>query len=141
MFKIVIPLQGGKSAQVDKDAPTLVGMKIGDKFDGSMLGLPGYTLQITGGSDKEGFPMRRDLPGTARTKALLVRGVGRKPEGKGRRRGKTVRGNRIGEDIVQVNVKIMQKGPKTVEELLGIKKEEKPEEPKEVTGAQKEPAQ
>lgn len=128
VFKIVIPLSGGKSAQVDKDIPNLAGMKIGDKFDGSMLGLNGYTLQITGGSDKEGFPMRRDLSGTARTRALLVGGVGCRHRGKGVRRSKTIRGNRIGEDIVQVNVKILQKGPKPVEELLSLKTEDKPKE-------------
>lgn len=136
MFKIVIPLEGGRSAQVDKDVPTLVGMKIGDKFDGSIIGLPGYTLQIAGGSDKEGFPMRSDLPGTARTKALLVRGVGRKCEGKGKRKGKTVRGNRIGEDIVQINLKVLQKGAKPVQEMLNIKIEDKPKKPKETKPAE-----
>jgi len=122
MFKIVIPLEKGKAAQVEKDAPALVGMKIGDKFDGSMIGLNGYTLQVAGGSDKEGFPMRRDLPGTARKKALLVGGVGCKTKGKGVRTIKTIRGNRIGEDIVQVNVKIAEKGKEKVEKLLGLEK-------------------
>ena len=133
MFKIVISIPEEKRAvQIEKDVPTFIGMKIGDRFDGSMIGLVGYTLEITGGSDKDGFPMRRDLPGTARKKVLLTRGVGCRVKGKGVRVKKTIRGNRIAEDISQVNVKIVEKKPgaKSVYELLGL---EKPEE-KEKTG-------
>ncbi|UCG95923.1 MAG: 30S ribosomal protein S6e [archaeon] len=136
MFKIVIPLEKGKAVQVEKDVPTLAGMKIGDKFDGSIIGLTGYTLQITGGSDKEGFPMRRDLPGTARKRALLTGGVGCKPKGNGTRVIKTIRGNRVGEDIVQVNLKVAEKGKEPVEKLLGLEK--KPEEGKPKEKAPKE---
>ncbi len=128
MFKIVISIPEEKRAvQIEKDVPTFIGMKIGDRFDGSMIGLVGYTLEITGGSDKDGFPMRRDLPGTARKKVLLTRGVGCRVKGKGVRVKKTIRGNRIAEDISQVNVKIVEKKPgaKSVYELLGL---EKPEE-------------
>ncbi|MCK4634581.1 MAG: 30S ribosomal protein S6e [Candidatus Aenigmarchaeota archaeon] len=129
MFKIVIPVPGEKRAvQVEKDVPTLVGMKIGERFDGSMIGLNGYVLQVTGGSDKDGFPMRRDLPGTARKRVLLVSGVGCKPKGKGIRKIKTIRGNRIGEDISQVNVKIVEKGKESVEKLLGLEKKEEKKE-------------
>ncbi len=128
MFKIVIPVDGKKAVQVEKDVPTFIGMKIGERFDGSMIGLNGYVLQVTGGSDKDGFPMRRDLSGTARKRALLVGGVGCKPKVNGIRKRKTIRGNRIGEDISQVNVKIVEKGKEGVEKLLGLEK--KPEETK-----------
>ncbi len=128
MFKFIIPLKEGKSTQIEKDAPSLTGMKMGEKFDGSIIGLTDYTLQISGGSDKEGFPMRKDLPGTGRKRALLVGGVGCKGRKKGIRIRKTVRGNRIGEDISQINIKIVEKGKKSVEELLGLEKEEKPKE-------------
>ena len=129
MFKIVIPVPGEKRAvQVEKDVPSFIGMKIGEKFDGSMIGLNGDVLQVTGGSDKDGFPMRRDLPGTARKRALLVGGVGCKPKGKGIRKIKTIRGNRIGEDISQINVKIVEKGKEGVEKLLGLEKKEEKKE-------------
>ena len=139
MFKIVVSIPEEKRAvQVEKDVPTFIGMRIGEKFDGSMIGLNGYTLEITGGSDKEGFPMRKDLPGTARKKALLTSGVGfrgKKKMKKGMRVMKTIRGNRIAEDIVQVNVKVVEKksGAKSVEELFGLEPKEKPDE-KEVKG-------
>jgi len=47
MFRFVInEPKTRKSFQADKEAPSLVGLKVGDKFDGSMLGLNGFTLQI-----------------------------------------------------------------------------------------------
>lgn len=126
VFKIVISTPDGKSYQIEKDVPTFIGMKIGQTFDGSIIGLSGYTLKITGGSDKDGFPMRKDLQGTQRKKILISGGVGYKTAGNGIRRRKNIRGNRIAEDIVQINVKVEEKKKeaKEVEELLGLKKEE-----------------
>ena len=125
-----------KSWQVEKDIPSLIGLKIGDKFDGSLIGLSGFTLQITGGSDKDGFPMRYDLTGIARKKALLTKGVGFrgiKKIGKvkykvnGMRKRKYIRGNTISADIVQVNCKVIE-GEGDIPMILGIQPKEKPKE-------------
>jgi small subunit ribosomal protein S6e len=116
-----------KSWQVEKDIPSLIGLKIGDKFDGSLMGLSGFTLQITGGSDKDGFPMRYDLAGIARKKALLTSGPGFRPTVKGLRRRKYIRGNTISADIVQVNCKIVE-GEGDIPLMLGIQPKEKPKE-------------
>ena len=78
-FRIVVSGKDGKAFQKDMEAPMLMGMKIGEKVDGAILGLNGYQLEITGGSDKEGFPMRRDIPGQARRRILLTSGSGYKP--------------------------------------------------------------
>ncbi|HEX58899.1 MAG TPA: 30S ribosomal protein S6e [Methanomicrobia archaeon] len=96
-----------------------IGKKIGDMIDGGVVGLPGYKLRITGGSDKDGFPMRPDLPGTARRRILLTTGPGYRPKERGIRRRKSVRGREISADIFQINVKIEEYGHKPVEELLG----------------------
>ena len=134
MFKLVISSpKEKKSLQVEKDVPMFIGMKIGGKFDGSMIGLNGYVLQITGGSDTEGFPMRRNLPGTARKKLLLSGGVAYKSKRNGVKKRKSVRGNTISEDISQINVKVVENGPKGIDELLGLVKEPKAEEKKEET--------
>ncbi|HIQ49875.1 MAG TPA: 30S ribosomal protein S6e [Nanoarchaeota archaeon] len=114
--------------QIERDAEFLYGKKIGDKFDGSLIGLPGYVLEITGGTDKDGFPMRPDLEGTVRKKLLLASGPGYRPKRKGVRKRKTVRGNTIAEDIAQINCKVVAYGDKPLEELLGKKEEEKKEE-------------
>ena len=127
-----------KSFQIEKEVPSLVGLKIGENFDGGVLGLPGFTLQLTGGSDKDGFPMRPDLTGTARKKALMASGPGFRSTEKGLKRRKYVRGNIISTDIMQVNCKITE-GEGDVATMLGIQpkekkeeapKEEKPAEPK-----------
>ena len=119
-FKLVIS-EGEISHQLEVEAAEskkLVGLKIGDNFDASMVGLNGYTLKITGGSDKNGFPMKKDVEGPRRIKSLLAGGIGFNPKRDGQRRRKTVRGNTISDDIVQINVIVDQKGEKNIDELL-----------------------
>jgi len=121
-FKVVVAdPEKGKSYQLEAREPgarRLVGLRIGDKFDGEITGLPGYELQITGGTDKDGFPMRADVAGSGRTSVLLSGGAGFRPRGRGERRRKRVRGCRISDDTVQINAKIVKKGAKSIEELI-----------------------
>ena len=106
-------------------ANSLIGKKIGDVIDGIFVGLPGYKLKITGGSDKDGFPMRKDLPGPRRKKLLVTKGIGFQPDKGGLRKKKTMRGNTVAPDTLQINLLITAHGLKPVAEL--IKKEEKKE--------------
>ena len=108
-----------KSYQVAKEAPALVGLKIGDKFEGSAIGLGGFTLQITGGSDKEGFPMRPEVPGSSRKRLLIHDAPGFHPHKPGERKRKLIRGNQISDSIMQVNCKIVE-GEGDVATILGI---------------------
>lgn len=119
-FKLIIS-QGENSHQLEVEAAEskkLIGMKIGEEFDAAPMGLAGYTLCITGGSDKNGFPMKKDVDGSRRIKSLLSGGVGFEPRRKGQRRRKTVRGNTISDDIVQINTIVVKKGSKSIEDLL-----------------------
>lgn len=121
-FKVVAAdPETGKSYQLEArepDSRRLVGLRIGDKFDGEIIGLSGYELQITGGTDKDGFPMRADVRGPGRTYILLSGGSGFRPRARGERRRKRVRGGRISDDIVQVNAKIVKRGEKPIDEIL-----------------------
>ncbi|MGC8982407.1 MAG: 30S ribosomal protein S6e [Desulfurococcaceae archaeon] len=90
----------------DTRTQALLGLKIGDEIDGGLVGLKGYKLVITGGSDISGFPMRPDIPGPVKKRVLLSGPPGFHPKEKGERRRKTVRGNTIAPDIVQINTKI-----------------------------------
>ena len=72
-------------------ANSLVGKKIGEEFDGIFVSLPGFKLILTGGSDKDGFPMRPDLTGQRRKKVLVAKSLGFNPKDKGVRRRKTFR--------------------------------------------------
>lgn len=119
-FKLVIS-EGKNSHQMEvpaAESKQLVGLRIGEEFDASNIGLNGYTLKVTGGSDKNGFPMKKDVDGPRRIKSLLSGGTGFKPIRDGQRRRKTVRGNTVSDDIVQISAVVAQKGKKSIEELL-----------------------
>jgi len=88
-------------------AERLIGLKIGDTVDGSIVGLKGLRLLIRGGSDNSGFPMLPSIPGPVKKRALLSSPPGFHPREKGERRRKTVRGNTISHDTVQVNTVIL----------------------------------
>jgi len=84
-------------------ANRFLGLKIGDRIDASFIGLKGKVLEIRGGSDLAGFPMRPDIPGPVKKYILLASGPGFRPRENGERRRKLVRGNTVSEDIVQIN--------------------------------------
>ncbi len=122
-FKVVIsdPKTGKAYQKVvsGANANKLIEKQIGDIINGTLVDLPpDYELQITGGSDKDGFPMRPDLPGTGRKRILLSGGVGYNPKEKGVRRRKTVRGRVISADIVQINMKVVKHGKIPLEEFF-----------------------
>jgi small subunit ribosomal protein S6e len=122
-FKVVVSdPESGKSYQrevKDEKASRISAYKLGDEFDGVLVGLVGYTLKITGGSDKAGFPMKKGVQGMKRAMILMDSGVGYKPLTAVRVR-KRVRGEKIADDIVQINTAVTKKGGKGIEELLGI---------------------
>lgn len=145
-FKFVISEpQTKKSFQTEVDqakAIGLLGKKIGDEFSGDLIGLSGYVLQITGGTDKDGFPMHPQVGGQVKKKLLLSNPPGFHPKKKGERKRKTVRGDTLSADIMQINVKVKKKGDKSIEEVFPqkakpkeekkeVKEEKKPEEKKE----------
>jgi len=122
-FKVVIS-EGENSHQIEVEAAEskkLIGLKIGEEFDASLVGLTGYKVKITGGSDKNGFPMKKDIDGQRRMKSLLSSGIGFKPKRDGERRRKTVRGNTISDETVQINTIVTEKGEKDINELLESK--------------------
>jgi small subunit ribosomal protein S6e len=90
----------------DDRTKRLIGLRIGDLFDGLIIGLKNVKLEIRGGSDNSGFPMRPDVMGGVKKKILLSGPPGFHPREKGERRRKMVRGNTITDDIVQINTVI-----------------------------------
>ncbi len=136
-FKIVISDPStGKTYQKevkDDDARKFIGLKIGDKLKGDFLELGNVELEVTGGSDYCGFPMRKDVFGSGRKKILAVGGVGIRNKEKGIKIRKTVCGNTIHAKISQINVRVLGgKAIKVKEEKPKAEKkvEEKKDEPK-----------
>ena len=116
-FKVVVSdPETGKSQSIELEehkVVPLIGRKIGETIDGAILGLRGHKLLITGGTDKDGFPMHPTIHGGIRKSILLKGGVGFKPKRKGQRKRKTLRGNVVTEEIVQINMKIIEKPKKS----------------------------
>jgi small subunit ribosomal protein S6e len=128
-FKIIVSdPETGTSRVIELEetrAVPLIGRKIGDVIDGSVVDLPGHKAQIIGGSDKDGFPMRRDVHGGVRRRVILSGGVGFNPQKEGERRRKTVRGNVITDEVVQLNMKIVEKPKQPKESKKTKEKREK----------------
>ncbi|MDY6771225.1 MAG: 30S ribosomal protein S6e [Candidatus Nanohaloarchaea archaeon] len=102
----------------DSQEQTVQGLSVGDTFDGSAVGLDGYTLEITGGSDEDGFPMKRQLQGTGRKRILVEEGTGVRDLEDGERQRKSLRGNTVADDIAQLNCTVVEEGDKSIDELL-----------------------
>lgn len=133
-YKLVISDPKNKKAyqkEIDKKQTGLKDKKIGEKISGNNLGLPGYELEITGGSDRQGFPMRKDVEGILRKKILLALPPGFHPKLSGQRKRKSVRGNTVSEQISQVNLKVVTVGKESLDKLLGAKAKPKEGEKKE----------
>ena len=109
-IKIVIGHQGRSKTVELADAKALQGKRIGETFKGELIDLTGYELQITGGADKAGFPMRSDVDGQQRTRILAIEGVGLKKQAKGVKQRKTVSGNTVGPQTAMVNAKVVKAG-------------------------------
>ncbi len=108
-FDIVVGDETGDTRQFDvdgQDANRFIGRSLGDEVDGGAVGLDGYTLALTGGSDDAGRPMREDVPGSELKELLLEGGVGYEPSRDGERRRITVRGKEISEETAQINASV-----------------------------------
>ena len=99
----------------------LIGRRIGEIIDGTVADLAGHQLQLTGGTDKDGIPMRPDVHGSAKSNIILSGGVGYKPKKKGERKRVVVRGNTVSIETTFLNLKIVEKP--------GKKRSKKKEEP------------
>jgi len=140
-FKINISHKG-KTIKKEIENESLIGKKIGETLEGKEIAseFSGYELEITGTSDKAGFPGKKDVEGPELKKVLLTKGFGMKTKPKGLsktkkplhdgvRLKKTVRGNTISPATLQINTKVKKEGSTKFETLLP-KKEEKKEDKK-----------
>ena len=121
-FKVVVAdPETGETFQreVDgQDANRFLGRDLGDEVDGSAVGLDGFTLELTGGSDETGRPLRADVPGSSLKELLLEGGVGYKPTRDGERKRVTVRGREISDAVAQINATVVD-GDGSVADALG----------------------
>ncbi len=127
MKVLVSDPKAAKVSTVELDAPKarpLVGRELGDEVDGSIFGMAGKKLKITGGSDKDGIPMVANIHGGTKKYVLLAGGVGFKPTTEGERRRKLVRGRMITDETYQLNMVIsVPEATQTSKETVNKKEE------------------
>jgi small subunit ribosomal protein S6e len=124
-MQITIGRTEGQTFQTEvEETSQLVGKEVGEEFEGGIIGLNGYTLKITGGSDKSGIPMRKSIEGSERQRVMIGDGQGINEDEDGVRRRKSVRGKRISNEIQQLNTTVVEEGSKSVEEILSEDEEE-----------------
>eukprot|EP00906_Rhabdomonas_costata_P006229 RCo009140 len=124
-ISIASPSTGTQRSFMIDDEKKLVQLydkRISQTFSGDVLGdqFKGYTFKITGGQDKEGFPMKQGVLTSCRVRLLLKRGdVGYQAwrGRKGERRRKSVRGCIVAGDIAMLNCIIVKEGPEKIEKL------------------------
>ncbi|MFH1224743.1 MAG: S6e family ribosomal protein [Candidatus Diapherotrites archaeon] len=109
----------GYKKKIDNPA-IFMGKKVGEEVSLSAVGLEGYSAKITGGSDKQGFPIKGDLPGTARRKIYITTDVK-----KGVRMRVNRRGNTVTDEVQQLNLAVTKYGGKKLDELIVKETEEK----------------
>lgn len=99
--------------------------RMGAEVPGDSLGeeFKGYLFRITGGNDKQGFPMMQGILTNHRVRLLFRTGMKCfRPRRSGERKRKSVRGAIVGPDLAVLNLVLLQKGPADVPGLTGGQK-------------------
>merc|ERR1740121_2237957 len=98
-------------------ASEVSGDSLGDEFKG-------YVFRISGGNDKQGFPMKQGILLNHRTRLLFKKGMScYRERRKGCRKRKSVRGCIVGRDLAVLGLVIVKKG---AEEIPGLTDDNKP---------------
>jgi len=82
----------------------------------------GYVFKVTGGFDKQGFPMKQGIMRSGRVRVLLDGRTGfYTPKRNGCRKRKNVRGCIVGSDCSLINLVVVKKGEQDIEGLTDPK--------------------
>jgi small subunit ribosomal protein S6e len=104
-----------KMIEVDEDRKLRIFMdrRMGQEVPADTLGdeFKGYVLRITGGNDKQGFPMKQGVMHPTRVRLLLSAGHScYRPRRTGERKRKSVRGCIVGNDLAVLALSIVKIG-------------------------------
>ena len=120
-INIACPTTGGQKVfdiDDEKKLRIFMELRISDEVDASPLGdeFKGYILRITGGNDKDGFPMKQGVLVNHRVRLLLRPGtVGfRRGLHDGVRKRRTVRGCIVANDLSVLNTIVVKKGEQEI---------------------------
>lgn len=120
-MNISYPINGSqKVVEIDDEHRIRVfyDKRIGQEVEGEHVGdeFKGYTFKISGGNDKQGFPMKQGVLIPNRVKLLMGKGVScYRPRRSGERKRKSVRGAIVGPDMAVLSLVITKKGDAELE--------------------------
>lgn len=107
----------------EKKLRTLYEKRISQEVNGEDLGeeFAGYIFRISGGNDKQGFPMKQGVLTNTRVRLLLKDGVScYRARRAGERKRKSVRGCIVGADLAVLNLVIIKKGDNEIEGFTDV---------------------
>jgi small subunit ribosomal protein S6e len=97
--------------------------RMGQEVPGDSLGdeFKGFVLKITGGNDKQGFPMKQGVMHPTRVRLLLSEGHScYRPRRSGERKRKSVRGCIVAQDLSVLALSIVKPGEGTIPGLTDV---------------------
>lgn len=95
--------------------------RIGTEVSADILGdeWKGYVLKISGGNDKQGFPMKQGVLSNVRVRLLLSKGHScYRPRRDGERKRKSVRGCIVDANLSVLSLVVVKKGEKVFTMVL-----------------------
>jgi small subunit ribosomal protein S6e len=125
-LNISYPANGSqKLFEIDDERKLRVFMekRMGNEVPGDSLGdeWKGYIFRITGGNDKQGFPMKQGVMLPTRVKLLLADGHScYRPRRTGERKRKSVRGCIVGQDLSVLALSIVKQGEGDIPGLTDV---------------------
>ncbi|KIW96272.1 40S ribosomal protein S6-B [Cladophialophora bantiana CBS 173.52] len=125
-LNISYPANGSqKLVEVEDERKLRVFMekRMGNEVPGDSLGdeWKGYIFRITGGNDKQGFPMKQGVMLPTRVKLLLADGHScYRPRRTGERKRKSVRGCIVGQDLSVLALSIVKQGEGEIPGLTDV---------------------
>ncbi|MGI0128820.1 MAG: S6e family ribosomal protein, partial [Thermoplasmata archaeon] len=77
-YKLVISDAAKSFAKTvgDPQSAGFLGKRIGETVGGELIGIPGYTFRLSGGTDRSGFALRPDVPGARQIRLHVGDGFG-----------------------------------------------------------------
>jgi len=110
----------------EKKLRALYDKRISHEVEGENLGdeFKGYIFRISGGNDKQGFPMLQGVLTSQRIQLLFTKGMPcYRPRKRGERKKKSVRGCIVSADLSVISLVIVKKGD---QDIAGLTDEVKP---------------
>jgi len=125
-LNIAYPANGSqKLIEIEDDRRLRVFMdkRMGQEVPGDSVGseFAGYIFKITGGNDKQGFPMKQGVMHPTRVKLLLSKGHScYRPRRTGERKRKSVRGCIVAGDLAVLSLVVVKQGDGDVAGLTDV---------------------